>query len=655
MEIFPPSFWDFIYLWEPSAALFLSLCVQLVLVPMGLKRKHSSSQFLRFFLLIAYSFSDWIANFSFVMLVERYGTGCYDDFTDPNYIIRAFLAHFLLLHLGGFDTITAYSMEDNELWLRTLLSLLAVLAASIYIFLQALLPTSLNYVSIPVIIAGIIKNCEKIWALRSASAERLRDFLAVSTPSPITTHNEEEVQDFEMLHIAYYFFNRDKRLFVGLGPTSYDLQQNRLCYYEKFQSNSAFKIIELELGFMYDFFYTKASINHSLCGRLFRLTTFSSLFIAILTYCLIDKQEYPSTYVNLIFLLFFGALSIEIYSLFLILFSDWNVIWLLTTQSPSNPLPRLALKLISLCGWSFKKRRCSNSISQYNLISHCLKQKNDDSYYCKFHNTKTMAAFSVQRPISNNLEAHIFQQLKKKLVLNQEYDSGYNEIGWSLKLDLDQSILLWHIATDFCYYSSPKFKESEEYSESCIPPQDSISLSNFLAYFIVHHPSLFPSRMSQIRHKATSEDVLELLQDKKLGRCNSNMLKNLELKIEVVKEERKESMVLDACRLAGILEKLEQSQKWEIIGNVWVELLGRISCEFEWYDHAKHLTQGGNLVTRVWILMHHLGCVKPNDVFTMHMQEDQQDTTPLLGHDIVADYVVEQMLNVIFNNIVSSL
>jgi hypothetical protein len=35
----------------------------------------------------------------------------------------AFWAPFLLVHLGGPDTITAYALEDNQLWLRHLLTL----------------------------------------------------------------------------------------------------------------------------------------------------------------------------------------------------------------------------------------------------------------------------------------------------------------------------------------------------------------------------------------------------------------------------------------------------------------------------------------------------------------------------------------------------
>ncbi|KAL4628885.1 hypothetical protein ACB092_05G270000 [Castanea dentata] len=47
----------------------------------------------------------------------------------------AFRAPFMLLHLGGPDTITAYAVQDNELWLRHLVGLVVQSGVALYIFL----------------------------------------------------------------------------------------------------------------------------------------------------------------------------------------------------------------------------------------------------------------------------------------------------------------------------------------------------------------------------------------------------------------------------------------------------------------------------------------------------------------------------------------
>jgi hypothetical protein len=45
----------------------------------------------------------------------------------------SFWAPFVLVHLGGQDTITALSKQDNDLWLRHLLSLVSQVLVSAYV------------------------------------------------------------------------------------------------------------------------------------------------------------------------------------------------------------------------------------------------------------------------------------------------------------------------------------------------------------------------------------------------------------------------------------------------------------------------------------------------------------------------------------------
>lgn len=49
-----------------------------------------------------------------------------------------FWAPFLLVHLGGQDTITAFSSEDNNLWLRHFLNLLVEVSLALYVFWKSM-------------------------------------------------------------------------------------------------------------------------------------------------------------------------------------------------------------------------------------------------------------------------------------------------------------------------------------------------------------------------------------------------------------------------------------------------------------------------------------------------------------------------------------
>ncbi|KAJ6427038.1 hypothetical protein OIU84_022602 [Salix udensis] len=79
---------------------------------------------------------DAVATFAIGHISTRKGTG------DPKYRdssdLLAFWAPFLLVHLGGPDTITAFALEDNELWLRHLLTFATQGIATLYVFLLTL-------------------------------------------------------------------------------------------------------------------------------------------------------------------------------------------------------------------------------------------------------------------------------------------------------------------------------------------------------------------------------------------------------------------------------------------------------------------------------------------------------------------------------------
>ena len=75
----------------------------------------------------------------------------------------------MLLHLGGQDTITAYAVQDNDLWLRHLLRLLAQSGVVIYVLRTSWKGNWLSILCILMFLAGVIKYAERIWVMRSAN------------------------------------------------------------------------------------------------------------------------------------------------------------------------------------------------------------------------------------------------------------------------------------------------------------------------------------------------------------------------------------------------------------------------------------------------------------------------------------------------------
>ena len=76
--------------------------------------------------------------------------------------------------------------------------------------------------------------------------------------------------------------------------------------------------------------------------------------------------------------------------------------------------------------------------------------------------------------------------------------------------------------------------------------------------------------------------------------------------------DRKQFSALeDATALACELQMLDEDKKWEMVSKVWMEILsyGAIHCSP--MTHAEQISSGGELITFVWLLMHHFNLVEP--------------------------------------------
>ncbi|KAH8506913.1 hypothetical protein H0E87_013647, partial [Populus deltoides] len=93
-----------------------------------------------------------------------------------------------------------------------------------------------------------------------------------------------------------------------------------------------------------------------------------------------------------------------------------------------------------------------------------------------------------------------------------------------------------------------------------------------------------------------------------LLQSTSTMLKEI-----AEQDEGEMSALLDGCMLAMSLQSLEtqdgwtNDKKWEMISQVWVDMLVHAASHCGWKVQADALAQGGELLTHVCLLMAHLG------------------------------------------------
>ncbi|KAL3719111.1 hypothetical protein ACJRO7_004114 [Eucalyptus globulus] len=132
--------------------------------------------FLIFFAPIRKRGSKWwiILTWSAYLVVDWWYCGTSESEADTYGNLLAFWAPFLLLHLGGPDTITTFALEDNEACRRRLLHLLFQLGAAGYVFYQSLPSNKLTVPTILLFMGGIIKYIERTCPLYLASFSKFR-------------------------------------------------------------------------------------------------------------------------------------------------------------------------------------------------------------------------------------------------------------------------------------------------------------------------------------------------------------------------------------------------------------------------------------------------------------------------------------------------
>jgi len=161
--------------WEIRGMVLLSLLLQTILIIFRSRRKTTGRIWIRILVWSAYLSADMVATVALGNLARSQGDSSGDSSEKANNSIQTFWAPFLLLHLGGPDTITAYSIEDNELWLRHLLGLGVQVGVAFYVFSRSWGSGILTFIAIPMFIVGIVKYAGRTWVLRSSCSKSLKN------------------------------------------------------------------------------------------------------------------------------------------------------------------------------------------------------------------------------------------------------------------------------------------------------------------------------------------------------------------------------------------------------------------------------------------------------------------------------------------------
>jgi protein-S-isoprenylcysteine O-methyltransferase Ste14 len=586
-----------------------------------------------------------------------------------NNSIQAFWAPFLLLHLGGPDTITAYSIEDNELWLRHLLGLVVQVGVAFYVFSRSWPSGILAFIAIPMFIVGIVKYAERTWVLWSSCSKSLKnsnlfDFWRSYHLKRIKEIGVRALQG-NYLRQAYIFSYISRSMMQDLVPSLVDLMLSQLLM-SKYSAGGAFKVVEVELGLIYDMLYTKAPLIYSRAGIILRSISFLLTFTAFITFQVkIERHAYSTIDFTITYLLFVAAFFLEFYAFLCLVFSDWTMIWL--TDEGRNALTSA---LYSLIRKLTRSERWSRSIAQYNLISSSIESKPPKCF--EFLGIdEMMRQMNVNRKDMNGgLQDFIFGHLQKnsmkikenfnfidknfrRTIIGQRGDGVLEREGllqdlkWSTtEVEFSRSILVWHLATEICYCVDKDANNvSSEYKTSRC-------LSEYMMYLLVMRPDTLSQGIGDEGYLHSLRDLDSII-SKEEAPTKSPAATSREEVVDAIlfyyesyviddirfqfRWKETKSAVAGGDRLAKQLRLLGFKKRWEIIEEVWMEMLAYAAAHCPWKEHAQQLRRGGELLTHVCFLMLHLGLSEQYEYNSFKDYNSLNDY--IRGHDLVLPWV----------------
>ncbi|CAM0879035.1 unnamed protein product [Alopecurus aequalis] len=624
--------------WEIHALILLSFALQLFLLFSGGLRRRHSHKLLRITIWLSYLSADFIAAYALGLLSRNSPSTSSTDDNDHHHKsmtsqtphqLTLLWAPFLLIHLGGQDTVTAFSLEDNELWLRHLLNLLGQACLVVYVlwkwvslaYYQLAIPSAFLFVT------GIIKYGERIWALKLGSLKGLRSSTsreAKAASIRLGDSGRQPTYQAIVRYAALYTEQGVRDTFAGRKINDMDDVTRRDFLYGsraeagRGDAQENFKRAEIELSIMYDGLFTKSQVIQTRPGLILRSVSLISTVISFVLYVKMivsgssaDAKETELAYKDyrrgrvdaaITYMLFIGAFCLEACSFFIVLImSPWGWPLLEARAGWCRVLGTQVAWPIFLKVQPETKPWWSNSMGQYNLLRSCYNRSRsmDMKTIVMAKMAVVFGASEVWDKISNTKHAQVTMELKELI-----HDSighcwgGINRIHVSsayrslLNLPFEEALLSLHVWTDLVVSKAAKSMMATLQDEEAARRRlmDTCTrLSEYMLYLLVENPVMLPvrSNVQEVMAAAATSSSEDYFHER-LNKDSHFPGRSFWWEQRSVLENEQ-----------GIHAELETLEK------VWMRMLIYAAGKCRPEEHARRLSTGGELITLVWLLMAH--------------------------------------------------
>lgn len=658
------SLWNY---WGIELLVMANFVFQVILTFNGSRRRHTPGFKLSLTVWFSYLLAAKIAT---VVLGKLTTIEIGHEQRNTHTEVQALLAPLMFMQIGNPDTITALSIEDNQLGIRQVFSMGIQVSIMFYILIRSWTNSKTSLLYIPMSLAGIIKYGETSWALKSALNGNfgftIADFFKYHEVALLFNRlprGENELPEARLILRAYYRFCCLKphlENWLYYPPTDCDFEKLYIndCGYE-----DVFKITDSELGFMYDALYTKAPVVYTRKGLILRFISLLSLIATLCGFSVLFKDAFVyNMSVGFIHFVLIASLIIEVYQILRLPFTDWAIVQLIRHH---ETFPILRGFLQSLSPQSATWRRWSNTMGQFNLLDFCLQTKHRNYSRIKIlrcwgMDMKLRKQFSLDRTAVNSEVKELVVTELRALEVPQK-QGEFDERGkWTIgryqkrfKLNneskliqalettvserpFDKSIFIWHITTNIFFHISSYRDTTEGTKMEAI-----MNLSDYMMYLLVTRSHVLSTTTGEIifdhscvklgRFTRTGSLNIEDACNQLLGSQKEGIFPVKESHEPVESEAERVvvgnwHLLKDVKELADSLSDLSNKDRWELIGSMWVEMLGYAASNCEMEYHSEHIRQGGELITHIWLLIAHN--VTKYSSYEYHHVNGQDEETP---------------------------
>ncbi|XP_027342169.1 uncharacterized protein LOC113854982 isoform X2 [Abrus precatorius] len=512
--------------WDIRGVVLTSLFLQITLIFLTPFRKRTRNAVVLVLVWFTYLFADYTANFGVGLISNKYGDE--EDDSDANGLLIAFWAPFLLMHLGTIK----FSERTRSLQL-----------ASISNFQER----SMSSYQDTKTIEESIKELEKKFPLKKDDGQ-------IDTSSNQTWQKKEQLDDVDVVSRAFFLFNKFKGLTVDTSinyPTIVPVSE----YFEELTAMDALRLIEVELNFMYEAFYTKALLVHSKVGFILRFVSICCVVAALVLFIFDQKHGCNEFDVKVTYTLLYGAVALDVVSFFMLIFSDHTFASFNSLDSQKKGFIRKVADYIFKSFLKLRRpkwvghekilcrqiwcRRWSESISGLNFISYCLHKRNrwiEKTITCIGARGLEHWTHEEKNPVPQDLWIFIFRQLQikyKKLQLDPipemvrlrssrgmwiiledetlQKDPEKLEVLTTVlsdQISFTDTILNWHIATNLLFYADDVAVavdvdveqrsgnvDHENAQQAKLHRDFSMVLSDYMLYLLLRQPTMMSAVM----------------------------------------------------------------------------------------------------------------------------------------------------------------